>query len=94
MADNDWVHRMFPGPGDELPTDQERDAADKVVAEWAAKWGEPGRTIARERTVQVSQWATGGRQDTPCTVPTNRAYMRAQLRRWWYHREPVGATDA
>lgn len=68
MSD-DWTQDMFPGDGLEIPSDDERDRADALIAEWAQRWQEAPRTVARRHS------------DT--NAPTNRAFLRAQLKRWW-----------
>lgn len=75
----DWVSGMFPGPGLELPDDAERDRADELIAEWSQRWGEAPCVVAR-----VHPDVTGeGFANYLAGSPTNRAYLRAQLRRWW-----------
>jgi hypothetical protein len=66
---NDWADNMFPGDGLVLPTDIERDAADHLIAQWNVRWGEIHPLVLRVHP------DTNG--------PTNRAYLRSQLRRWW-----------
>lgn len=64
---DDEFNTMFPGDGLQVPSDDERDRADAVIAEWSARWDEKPFTIARH--IQG--------------CPTNRAYLRSKLRRWW-----------
>lgn len=66
---HDWIYDTFPGDGLEIPTDAQRDQADTIIADQAKRWNEQARTIARVSEVT-------GR-------PTNIAYLRSQLRRWW-----------
>lgn len=68
------INQMFPGDGLELPTDDERDHADLLIDMWAKQWGEKSITIAR----RIDGY------------PTNRAYLRARLKRWFTH--PTGTT--
>jgi hypothetical protein len=77
---------LFPGPPLEIPTDAERERADKLLAEWAARWGECYTSIARVHppAIRVGLFASGLEG-----LPTNRAFMRAQLRRFFKH--PTGA---
>lgn len=72
---SDWVNEMFPGDGLALPSDEERDRADAIIAEWAARWQEEPVQIARRHRRNAAGYCAGR--------PTNRAYLRAQLRRWW-----------
>ncbi len=75
----DTMNQMFPGDGLELPNKQERDRADALIAEWAARWGEEAVTIARVHPdVTIEGYA-----NYLAGTPTNRAYLRSQLRRWF-----------
>ena len=76
---SDWVSEMFPGDGFVIPDDAERDRADGVIAEWSVRWGEQPFTIDRVHP-QVSD---EGFANAMAGEPTNRAYMRSKLRRWW-----------
>lgn len=76
---SDWVDEMFSGPGLELPTDEERGRADALVAEWAERWGEEARTVPRRHPDVTAE----GFANYLAGAPTNRAFLRAQLRRWW-----------
>ena len=76
MADADWVANAFPGDGLQVPTDVERDYADGMLAEWCTRWGEPVRTVARVHPETAERGLAG--------TPTNRAYLRSQIRRWWH----------
>lgn len=82
----DWVSDMFPGEGLELPSDEERDKADALLAEWAARWREEPVTVPRTRPVSVSRWVDGQAGSNTYQVPTNRAFMRSKVRRWWAKR--------
>jgi hypothetical protein len=74
MSDSDWIAEMFPGDGRQLPTNVDRDRADVLVVEWSVRWGEAPRTIARVHPEDTAYLAG---------TPTNRAFVRVQLRRWW-----------
>jgi hypothetical protein len=78
--DETGIADLFPGPGLDLPSDEERQRADDLVAQWNVRWGENHPPIPRTRTVTDN----GHTYD----VPTNRAYLRSKLRRWWRH--PTG----
>lgn len=79
MSDEDWVSKAFPGDPLEHPTDAERDRADGVIAWWSERWKEEPHVIDRTHPVTTDE----GYANTLCGLPTNRAYMRARLRRWW-----------
>jgi hypothetical protein len=83
MSTNDWVADRFPGDGAELPTDAERDQADAVIREWSLRWREEPVPIARTLPVKVSRWTDGQPGEVTRLMPTNRAFMRSRLRRWW-----------
>jgi hypothetical protein len=68
MSDTEWVDRTFPGEGAEIPTDDERDRANAIIATWSTQWG--------ERWTAIPSMDPSGR-------PTNRAFIRSKLRRWW-----------
>jgi len=68
--DTTWVEQMFPGDGLELPSDEERDHADRIITEWSLRWNEDVFTIDRRRGTHPG-------------MPTNRAFLRSRLRRWW-----------
>lgn len=76
--ENDWVTDMFPGDGLEIPTDDERDRADALIAEWSTRWAEASRTIPR---------SLHGR-------PSNRAFLRSRLRLWWKLGKPIATRTA
>lgn len=82
----DWIDELFPGEGLQLPADDERDRADALLREWAERWGEEPRTVARTRTVKVGRWVDGQSGSQAYQVPTNRAFLRSQIRRWWAKR--------
>lgn len=79
MSDDDWVATTFPGEGLEYPTDVERDYADNLLKEWCEKWGEPVVTIPRTHPTESEE----GMANYLAGMPTNRAYLRSKLRRWW-----------
>lgn len=79
MSDTDWVAWLFPGDGLQLPTDQERDEADAAIAEWSARWGEHGVPVPRTYPDVTGE----GFANYLAGTPTNRAYLRSRLRRWW-----------
>jgi hypothetical protein len=85
VSDPTGIADVFPGPGLEIPSDAERDRADELLAEWAARWGESYTVIARvhQPAIRVGLFASGLQG-----LPTNRAFMRAQLRRFFKH--PTG----
>lgn len=78
-ANQDWVSEMFPGDGLELPTEEQRDQADALIAEWSKRWGETPITVPRKHPdvpyEGLAKYVAG--------MPTNRAYLRSRLRRWW-----------
>ena len=82
----DWIEELFPGEGTQLPADDERDRADALLREWAERWGEHPRTVARTRPVSVGRWVDGKPGAETYQVPTNRAFLRSQIRRWWAKR--------
>lgn len=71
MIDLDGIEKLFPGDGLEIPDDDERDRADVLLAQWAARWNEPVVTVARVRMTPT------------LAIPTNRAFLRSRLRRWF-----------
>jgi hypothetical protein len=82
---DDWVSRMFPGDGAGCPTDEERQHADDLIATWNQKWGEKHPSVPRIHPES---------SDDSCAnylagKPTNRAYLRSQLRRWWAKTDPA-----
>ena len=79
VSGTEWVDEMFPGEGLELPTEVERQRADDVVAEWNQRWNESHSPIARVHPDTSEE----GFANYLAGTPTNRAYVRAQLRRWW-----------
>ena len=83
--DETGIAELFPGSGLEIPTDEERDRADALLGEWAARWGEQVVRVARVHPPAINHplfhHELGG-------LPTNRAFVRAQLRRWFRH--PTG----
>lgn len=79
---SDEFDRAFPGDGLELPSDEERDRADAMIARFNLQQGEQHPPVAR-----VHPDVTGeGYASYLAGVPTNRAYLRSQLRRWWHRR--------
>ena len=83
--DDTGISELFPGPGLEIPTDAERDRADELLSEWAARWGECYTQIARVHPPAIGNGLFAHRLGG---LPTNRAFMRAQLRRFFKH--PTG----
>lgn len=79
IGGTEWVDEEFPGEGLELPTDAERQRADVIVAERNQRWSEIHPPIARVHPDTSEEGAANYLAGTP----TNRAYIRAQLRRWW-----------
>jgi hypothetical protein len=79
--DETGIAALFPGDGMEIPPDDERDRADALVASYNVMWNEDFPPVPRTRTVSDYGARTA-------EVPTNRAFMRAKLRRWWRH--PTG----
>lgn len=77
MSDTSWVYVEFPGDAEEIPSDAERDRADALIATWSGRWRETPFTIDRVHPPN-DDWdsALAGQ-------PTNRAYLRSRLRRWW-----------
>lgn len=69
----DWADSMFPGEGLEIPDADERDRADGVILETETRWGTPEKAFKIDRVQKFEK----------ADQPTNRAYMRARLRRWW-----------
>lgn len=83
-TEGDWVSTMIPGDPLEIPSDAERHLANSTIAFWSEKWGETPFFIPA-----VYPDTTGeGFANTLAGTPTNRAFIRAQLRRWWRH--PTG----
>lgn len=76
---NDWVDKAFPGDGLELPTDEERDRADKMITWFNEQWGENHPLVPR----QHPELSDDGFANLLAGMPTNRAYLRSKLRRWW-----------
>lgn len=85
LSDPTGIAYLFPGDGLAIPDDSERDRADALLAEWAARWGQVYTGIARQHppAIRVGLFASG-----LAGLPTNRAFMRAQLRRFFRH--PTG----
>jgi hypothetical protein len=85
----DWVDEMFPGDGLELPTDAERDAANHLIAQWNRRWealyGAPEAAHPAHLPVPRVHPDTSdeGFANYLAGTPTNRAYLRSRLRRWW-----------
>jgi hypothetical protein len=77
MSDTGWVYIQFPGNGNEIPNDAERDRADEIIAMWSGRWHEDAITIARVYP------ASDDENSALAGQPTNRAYLRSRLRRWW-----------
>lgn len=80
--DDSGVADLFPGDGFEYPSDDERDRADQLLAEWAQRWGEPVITVPRVHPDVSDE----GFANYLAGQPTNRAYMRSKLRRWFAKR--------
>lgn len=85
----DWVDIMFPGDGLQYPTDEERDRADALVARWSQGWGEQVDVIPRAHPDVTDE----GFGNYLAGTPTNRAYLRAWLRRWWLRPGRVAHVD-
>lgn len=79
---DDGISILFPGDGLKIPTDEERDKADKFIAGWCSIMSEQPFKIARTHP-DVSE---EGFANNLAGEPTNRAFMRSQLRRWWARR--------
>lgn len=79
------ISTLFPGDPLEIPDDAERDRADALLSEWASRWGEVYTSIARVHPPAIR---TGLFSSGLQGLPTNRAFVRAQLRRWFRH--PTG----
>lgn len=75
----DWVSEMFPGDGLQHPTDEERDRADEVLVDWNGRWHESHPPVPRTHPDVTAE----GFANYLAGTPTNRAYVRAYLRRWW-----------
>lgn len=88
MSERDWVETMFPGDPLGFPNDTERGMADSTIAFWSEKWDETPFTIRRRHTIDVTDPAY---DNTLAGTPTNRAYIRSRLRRWWRHSLPSQA---
>jgi hypothetical protein len=74
--DTEWVNQAFPGDPLELPSDEERDRADDMVAEWNRRWGESHPPVPRIHPDVTAE----GFANYLAGTPTNRAYLRSQLR--------------
>ena len=79
MCSRDWADEMFPGDGLEYPTDEERDRADELLATWNERWRENHPPVPRKHPDATVE----GFANYLAGEPTNRAYLRAYLRRWW-----------
>lgn len=79
MSDSTGITELFPGDLFEVPSDEERDRADALIAEWAERWKEEPITIPRVHPDVTDE----GFANHLAGRPTNRAYMRSKLRRWW-----------
>jgi hypothetical protein len=75
----EWVRDQFPGDGLEIPDDMERARADETVARFNKQWGESRPPIPRTHPDVTAE----GYANPMAGQPTNRAYLRTQLRRWW-----------
>jgi hypothetical protein len=82
VSNTDWVSHAFPGDPFQQPSTEERDHADGIIADANTQWGESHRLIARTHP-DVGDEGFG---NYLAGMPTNRAYLRAQLRRWWGRR--------
>jgi hypothetical protein len=82
---DDWASRMFPGDGTGCPTDAERQRADDLIAYWNQVWQENHLPIPRIHPEASDE----GYASYLAGMPTNRAYLRSQLRRWWARAAPV-----
>jgi hypothetical protein len=82
MSAPDWVLKAFPGEGMEYPTDEERDRADGLIAKFNEQWGEEHPPVPRTHP----ELSDEGFANYLCGYPTNRAYLRSKLRRWWAKR--------
>lgn len=82
MSAPDWVSESFPGDGLQLPSDEERDRADRMIDEFNERWNEKHPHPER-RHPDVTDEGFG---NYLAGTPTNRAYMRSRLRRWWAKR--------
>lgn len=80
MTNTDWAHDMFPGDPFTIPSNDVRDAADAVIRRFSEQWGEEPITIARVHPDVTSE----GFANPLAGEPTNLAYVRSRLRRWWY----------
>lgn len=85
MCDRCLVGVLFPGDPLEIPTDAERDRADALLSEWAARQGECFNRVARVHPPAIGNGLFSHELEG---YPTNRAFMRAQLRRFFKH--PTG----
>lgn len=84
MSTEDWVAAMFPGDPLELPADAERDKADHLIEQWSKCWSEEPFAIARILVPREHpDTSEEGYANALAGTPTNRAYLRSQLRRWW-----------
>lgn len=76
---SDWVDENFPGDGHEIPADTEWDRVDALIAERASFLGVSPVAIYRKYPLsdlcRVANAVAG--------QPTNRDFLRSQLRRWW-----------
>lgn len=68
MSARDWVDQMFPGEPIDIPDDDERQKADDLLVTWNERWHENQAPVPRAHMDRT---------------PTNRAYLRSYLRRWW-----------
>lgn len=84
MTATDWAYDMFPGDPFVIPSNDVRDAADAVICHFSEQWGEPVRTIARVHPDVTSE----GFANPIAGEPTNLAYVRSRLRRWWAGARP------
>jgi hypothetical protein len=79
------VAEAFPGDVLAFPSDAERDRADEMIAKYNTAWRESHPPVPRVHHVpRVHPDTTDeGFANTLAGTPTNRAYLRAYLRRWW-----------
>lgn len=81
----DWAWEILPGDGWEIPTDDERDRADATLKRFDDQWGEQHTPIPRVHPEIQNEGTVVARPNPAYLVgqPTNRAYVRSRMRRWW-----------
>jgi hypothetical protein len=84
---SDDVTEAFPGDALAFPSDAERDRADEMIAKYSKQWRESHPPVPRVHPDTTDE----GFANTLAGTPTNRAYLRAYLRRWW--RKPPRCGD-